>query len=519
MQPTHSSHSAHFPHRVTRRHLLPRVARTLIACALIALAATATAAAEPGDHAMTFTSTCDGTTQPYRMFIPSAAKTSTAPLPLLVVLHGMGANYNTWFDRTPVKAVAERFGYVAVAPQARGDWFYRGPAEQDVLDIVADVARIQPVNPDRVFVMGHSMGGWGAWWMALRNPGVFASTCPMAGMVPMDLLPSARNLSPFVIHDDIDPIVRVENSREPAAALARAGLSVQYREESGYGHASRMIGDNLPRILEWFNDHPRKTAPKHVTLASRTPRKASAWWLRILETTDYPKTATVDARIDTTGTMHVRTEHTKRFALDVAALSRFTTTPLEVNVDGQILRVMVATGWAEFTAGRRPGAWGLRAGADEVPQPPADPLITRVDPRFRTTAGADLFTTTIANLLRRRLSADVAVFRQGAFRLPAGDLTADKVIDLFVFPEERLGLYRCTGADLARAKAGKLLEAVDIFPASASRKSGRAFSVIAPLNLNPNLGRPLRTLPGSIPEYLLEILRSRWDNKITEVKE
>jgi poly(3-hydroxybutyrate) depolymerase len=47
---------------------------------------------------------------------------------------------------------------------------YRGAAEQDVLDVVADVERTYRIDSARIYLMGYSMGGYGTWSIAIDHP-------------------------------------------------------------------------------------------------------------------------------------------------------------------------------------------------------------------------------------------------------------------------------------------------------------------------------------------------------------
>jgi predicted peptidase len=210
----------------------------------------------PGAHVRAIISTADGSRQRYCLFIPSAAQRSNK-LPLAVVLHGKGVNHHAWFKLTTVKEIAEVRGYVIAAPNGRGKACYNELGEQDVLDIIDEVVRKLPIDDSRISLAGHSMGGWGAWYLGLRHPGRFATICPMAAPGPPDLLENARELDPFIIHDAEDGVVPVNKSRQAAAELVRLGISFRYREEHGFGHDSRMISANLPRIFDWFDHHRR----------------------------------------------------------------------------------------------------------------------------------------------------------------------------------------------------------------------------------------------------------------------
>ncbi|MCX7625869.1 MAG: hypothetical protein N2Z21_06620, partial [Candidatus Sumerlaeaceae bacterium] len=88
---------------------------------MVVMAHVAKAQLGPGEHGLQFVSTDDGTTQPYRLFIPQSISETSQALPLVVVLHGWGVDEFAWFKFTPVKRIAEEFGYVVAAPYARGN--------------------------------------------------------------------------------------------------------------------------------------------------------------------------------------------------------------------------------------------------------------------------------------------------------------------------------------------------------------------------------------------------------------
>ncbi len=87
----------------------------------------------------------------------------------------------------------------------------------------------------------------------------------------MDLLPNALHIAPFIVHDAGDEIVPVGNSREAAAELKRLGIAHEYREETGYGHGSKMIGDNFDRLFAWFAAHPRPKAAQRKHFRPEEP--------------------------------------------------------------------------------------------------------------------------------------------------------------------------------------------------------------------------------------------------------
>lgn len=141
-------------------------------------------AARRGDFRKAYRSPLDQMLQPYRIFVPSSYD-ATKPFPLIIALHGMGGDENSYFDgygQGAFKREAEQRGYLVACPKGRQPAsMYLGPAEQDVMDVIAEIKRDYRVNPDRIYLTGHSMGGFGTWSIAANHPTVFAALAPVAG--------------------------------------------------------------------------------------------------------------------------------------------------------------------------------------------------------------------------------------------------------------------------------------------------------------------------------------------------
>jgi len=366
----------------------------------------------PGDYALKFTSSYDQTQQPYRLFIPSAVTTGKA-LPIAVVLHGKWVNQDAWFDYTPVKKYAEQWGYVVVAPLGRNNVFYKGPGEQDVMDALAEARSHFAIDSNRIYLMGHSMGGWGTWWVGLRHPEVFASIVPMSGFPPMELLPNAKYLSPLIFHDNKDETVPVENSRTPAKELEKLGFEHAYIETSGYGHNSQVIGDYFPVIFEWFARHPRK--------------------------------------------------------------------------------------YQDFTKTERscPVA--------------ADTVIAQWNPAYTKESSLTVLTKFASQLILEETKADYILVKEDMFQWPYGPLTADKIIDMYVFPYEQLGLFTVESAKFV--DTAKLMQkdfpllVTTSYPQAPDWSSDKKVVFIAPLPIAQRYATDIQILPDPAAHYLVRAIQ------------
>ncbi len=133
-----------------------------------------------GDMRKAYRSDVDQTLQPYRLFLPESYDGSK-PVPLVVALHGMGGDENSMFDSYggTLKREAARVGFAVVCPKGRDTAsMYRGAAGQDVMDVLAEVRRDYKIDPRRIYLMGHSMGGFGTWSVAMDASRCIRGTRP-----------------------------------------------------------------------------------------------------------------------------------------------------------------------------------------------------------------------------------------------------------------------------------------------------------------------------------------------------
>ena len=121
-------------------------------------------AARRGEFKKAYLSKVDNSLQPYQIFVPSGYDKSKA-FPLVIALHGMGGDENSYltvYGQSAFKIEAEKRGYIVACPKGRKPVsMYVGDAEKDVMDVLAEVRRAYNINADRIYLTGHSMGGFG----------------------------------------------------------------------------------------------------------------------------------------------------------------------------------------------------------------------------------------------------------------------------------------------------------------------------------------------------------------------
>ncbi len=109
--------------------------------------------------------------------------------------------------------------------------------------MIDGVRGLSSIDGDRIYVIGASMGGFGAWDAAARYPGVFAATMPNAGGGPPDSAPLLKNMAIWSHHNDLDDAVPVDSDREMFLSVAKAGGRPIYTES--------LLGPQDQRHTDW----------------------------------------------------------------------------------------------------------------------------------------------------------------------------------------------------------------------------------------------------------------------------
>jgi predicted peptidase len=201
--------------------------------------------------------------------------------PLVVFLHGAGERGRdnekqlkylpTWLAEPPLR---ERHPTFLLAPQCREDerwvdvsWADKkstpqGPPTTDMLAVIAAlnaVVTAEPVDPRRIYLTGLSMGGYGTWDLAARQPERFAALLPICGGGDEATAPRLAKLPIWCFHGDADQAVPVERSRSMIAAVRAAGGAPKYSELPGVGHDSWTPAYRDPAVLNWLVSQRQRT--------------------------------------------------------------------------------------------------------------------------------------------------------------------------------------------------------------------------------------------------------------------
>ncbi len=197
-----------------------------------------------------------GRHQPYGMYVPAAYHQRPAgePWPLVVYLHGLNnyyyEPYGTLFN---LPEVADERGHLFATLLGRGDLSYRGRGELDVMEALADIQRHYDVDPDRIHLMGHSMGSIGSHNVATRNPDRFASAAPAQITASDDLVVNLRHVPWMMVGGFEDFLDAGSNSEFTTyGIMSELGYDVTFRNYLLKTHESTSISDTLPQMFDLF---------------------------------------------------------------------------------------------------------------------------------------------------------------------------------------------------------------------------------------------------------------------------
>jgi glyoxylase-like metal-dependent hydrolase (beta-lactamase superfamily II)/poly(3-hydroxybutyrate) depolymerase len=204
-----------------------------------------------------------GASLPYRYYAPPTSAGSAARRPLVLFLHGEEAAGTdnlaqlTTSEGATIWAepdhLAKNSTYVLAPQVPSGVAWGQEPVGRDAVELLKQfVASHRDVDPDRIYIVGFSMGGTGAWAMILRNPGLFAAAIPISGDANAFLsdekaFAAIRNTPVLPVHSYDDPVSPVSGTQNAVDAMVAAG-------DASVGSNSQIwgLGAVLPAHDAWL---------------------------------------------------------------------------------------------------------------------------------------------------------------------------------------------------------------------------------------------------------------------------
>ena len=216
---------------------------------------------------------------PYRIMLPKHYNPEIS-YPMLVFLHGSGERGND--NTSQLKhggaffasdSIRTKFPAIVVFPQcsAQGYWVNRDynqtpegvtidfprrntyRLEQTLLEgLIKALLKNYPVDKDRLYIGGLSMGAMGTFELVRRNPKLFAAAFAICGGANPAIAGKLDRLPWWIFHGDADQVVPIRYSEKMVEALKRLDADVQFTVYPGVDHDSWTPTFANPDLLHWL---------------------------------------------------------------------------------------------------------------------------------------------------------------------------------------------------------------------------------------------------------------------------
>lgn len=317
-----------------------------------------------------YTSRIDGSAQPYGLVIPETLARDK-PATLYVWLHGRGDK------ATDLHFITERLSKpgqispenaIVLHPFGRQCIGFKSAGEIDVLEAMNHVRSHYLIDPNRIVLMGFSMGGAGCWHLGAHYADRFVAMSPGAGFAETaqynrltpDKYPPTYEQTLWGLYDVPDyarnlfnlPVVaysgeedkQIQAARVMEQAFASNDRTMTHLIGPGMGH--KYHPDTLKEILERMStaaERGRDRAPRTVWLQTKTLRYNRMFWVEALRLQQHWQDSRIDAHADDDAV----TLTTKN--VTSVRLSAYVKPGSKVVVDGQALTAPAAAndrnGW------------------------------------------------------------------------------------------------------------------------------------------------------------------------------
>ena len=185
-----------------------------------------------------------GTQLRYAILKPAKIKPETK-YPLLVSLHGSGGRGSKkWQGNCAANkmlsqpAMRQKYPCYIIAPTVGRNERWGGAPLAALIELIKSSLKKHPIDPDRIYVTGQSMGGAGTYSAILAEPHLFAAAAPVCGRGQTELAKQIVHLPIWIFHGEKDSVVPTRHSREMVESLKKAGGKPIYTEYPNVRHNS-----------------------------------------------------------------------------------------------------------------------------------------------------------------------------------------------------------------------------------------------------------------------------------------
>lgn len=198
-------------------------------------------------------SSADGMLIPTAVYVPANARPGGS---LAFLLHGADQSETNLLGDEYFRRLADRTGTILVAPWGRGTFDFAGVARTDVADVLHAAQRAFTPDPQRLYLVGYSMGGYstflfgpelGKWTAVMDVCGAVTPAKDTSSRVAF----AWRSTPLYVVTGTADIVVPPILPRQTAARLSAMGVPVSFYEQPGGEHWPNTL---LPVLTQAWKD-------------------------------------------------------------------------------------------------------------------------------------------------------------------------------------------------------------------------------------------------------------------------
>ncbi|MEK7466527.1 MAG: hypothetical protein AAB074_03855 [Planctomycetota bacterium] len=209
--------------------------------------------------------------------------------PVFMNLHGTNATIDYCRQYAPYLRRWARGRFIVAQPASarKSGWGPMKIGEQQGPAALQYLRAKFPIDPDRVWLAGQSMGAHGTWHQAMRHGDLYAAYLPKAGSPYgaygknwKDYLDNLRMSPSYFIHGALDPIFPIKTPRAFAEIAKDQKLNVEYHEFADSGHEGAP-DDEILKSFEWATDKIRTPYPKKFAWTADYIDAARFSWVEV----------------------------------------------------------------------------------------------------------------------------------------------------------------------------------------------------------------------------------------------
>lgn len=205
----------------------------------------------------------------YLLYLPEGYRKQNKKWPLMLFLHGAGergSDLQKVKRHGPPKLVEQgkELPFIVVSPLCPARKFWSLNVDQLIV-LLDEIEAKYDVDPERVYLTGLSMGGYGTWALGCIYPERFAAIAPICGGGIPNLAGMLKDVPVWAFHGGKDRVVLTKRSQEMVDGVKSAGGQARLTIYPEAGHDSWTKTYNNPELYKWFLSHKKIRKPKPQT--------------------------------------------------------------------------------------------------------------------------------------------------------------------------------------------------------------------------------------------------------------